>query len=139
MKLSVSLTISIHAPLRERPAPTPVSEVDGAVSIHAPLRERRILDNAGLKHKPISIFFTDTAPPALYTLSLLDALPTFHAPLRERRILDNAGFNHQPISIHAPLRERLWMLSHSRQKLNFNPRSLAGATRQNRAHGHKTI
>ena len=88
LAVGVKLTISIHAPLRERRSgncwPLPLS----IISIHAPLRERRSL--VQLKNSEIAI--------------------SIHAPLRERR------------SCVYP-----WTLL----RAYFNPRSLAGATRDN--------
>ena len=54
---------------------------------------------------------------------------SIHAPLRERPNAEIARINADTISIHAPLRERLVMLVLVIIVLiNFNPRSLAGAT-----------
>ena len=79
------------------------------ISIHAPSRERLRCTNHALQHLVISI----------------------HAPSRERLHLK---FNKQwgfDISIHAPSRERQDVLRHFVHiGRNFNPRSLAGATKR---------
>ncbi|WP_304104446.1 hypothetical protein, partial [Phascolarctobacterium succinatutens] len=54
---------------------------------------------------------------------------SIHAPLRERLHDHPQRQKYGVISIHAPLRERLSLISRSgKQTLDFNPRSLAGAT-----------
>ena len=55
-------------------------------------------------------------------------LISIHAPLRERLSTINSGLSVGKISIHAPLRERPTTPAPSNDAINFNPRSLAGAT-----------
>ena len=59
----VILKFQSTLPYGSDPAPTPLSDVDGAISIHAPLRERHI---------------NEAYNPAMFSISI-------HAPLRERR------------------------------------------------------
>ena len=78
------------------------------ISIHAPSRER---------HYELTL-----ACPAVEI--------SIHAPSRERPIIDRFDDYCYLISIHAPSRERLTRSSCiSTSTINFNPRSLAGATR----------
>ena len=57
-------------------------------------------------------------------------LISIHAPSRERLSTNTGTAAHVDISIHAPSRERrLIQLSFIKLFSNFNPRSLAGATR----------
>ena len=53
---------------------------------------------------------------------------SIHAPSRERRGCPACREGGRQISIHAPSRERLIFLESLWNMLNFNPRSLAGAT-----------
>ena len=77
------------------------------ISIHAPSRER---------HYELTL-----ACPAVEI--------SIHAPSRERPIIDRFDDYCYLISIHAPSRERLTRSSCiSTSTINFNPRSLAGAT-----------
>ena len=80
------------------------------ISIHAPSRER------------LPSFKTRTS---LFSISI-------HAPSRERRLLFRPGYQRNPISIHAPSRERQEFLLNRYNFHYFNPRSLAGATRESR-------
>ena len=54
---------------------------------------------------------------------------SIHAPLRERHNGYNRYCSILDISIHAPLRERLIAKLLNKALKDFNPRSLAGATR----------
>ena len=54
---------------------------------------------------------------------------SIHAPSRERPILTTFSPHSHNISIHAPSRERLILFLMNGFVTNFNPRSLAGATR----------
>ena len=54
---------------------------------------------------------------------------SIHAPLRERHLVQVLVVNVGTISIHAPLRERLPFCQQYHGRRDFNPRSLAGATR----------
>ena len=118
--------ISIHAPSRERPQRGPASawlphfnprSLAGAtdscfifslllrISIHAPSRERQLDADW---YKPTGVF-QSTLP----------------------RGSDRVGSSiplHGQISIHAPSRERPFVDRHFLASLNFNPRSLTGAT-----------
>ena len=121
-------TISIHAPLRERPQPSLADQTFAEISIHAPLRERL----------------------RLMLVVVLGTQISIHAPLRERPFLVSTVIPFIQISIHAPLRERPGYNLFRSPTLefqstlpcgsdlvtcvavsacnNFNPRSLAGAT-----------
>ena len=75
------------------------------ISIHAPLRER------------------PGTPKNSYLIELFQST----LPYGSDQLLP-AGFPPAPISIHAPLRERRNPQSCSKLSLDFNPRSLTGAT-----------
>ena len=77
-----------------------------AISIHAPSRERRFRHAAAAATQDISI----------------------HAPSRERRVTGLIFIMLECISIHAPSRERPQEEKSYSRFLDFNPRSLAGAT-----------
>ena len=101
-----NLSISIHAPSRERPAVFPI--VGRAKAFQSTLPRGSDL---------VLLMF-------VYPLTI-----SIHAPSRERRqaSTDNGSFGR--ISIHAPSRERLCKHSnYHRTPSDFNPRSLAGAT-----------
>ena len=80
----------------------------------------------------LCLIFQSTLPygsdPAV-NAEILRTSISIHAPLRERlHCLDNSISTLFNISIHAPLRERLAGQITIRYKINFNPRSLTGAT-----------
>ena len=78
--------ISIHAPLRERPAATYLGQFLFGISIHAPLRER--LTQSLLV--PCRVKFQSTLPYGSDKSQLKQNLPgsiSIHAPLRERHNL----------------------------------------------------
>ena len=120
-----------------------------AISIHAPLRERpwiTVLASAPLNFNPRSL---TGATKGLFLVSA-DAKISIHAPLRERRSISQLRQELQTafqstlpygsdykivdkkyvidISIHAPLRERRSLFFKNNSNVNFNPRSLTGAT-----------
>ena len=101
------LTISIHAPSRERRFNLMLVPTLLSISIHAPSRERQY-------------------PFIQHSFSLLISI---HAPSRERHRFYRQNHRDTSISIHAPSRERpLLRLNIVVISINFNPRSLAGAT-----------
>ena len=78
-------TISIHAPLRERPHLSPPTD-NSPISIHAPLRERR--GTTTLCQPPF--LFQSTLPCGSDYDKLYDAINhdiSIHAPLRERQLV----------------------------------------------------
>ena len=144
--------ISIHAPSRERPSPLIFCACANGISIHAPSRERLSLIYA----PGLLLAFQSTLPhgsdfnKSRYNIMYNDI--SIHAPSRERRYLtanQRAAFEFQStlphgsdyiigndrrraymISIHAPSRERPKFLGvWPESVINFNPRSLTGATR----------
>ena len=76
------------------------------ISIHAPSRERRCKHRHAYVPRQISI----------------------HAPSRERQTELKNILRITAISIHAPSRERRYRVNIHHAAMNFNPRSLAGAT-----------
>ena len=107
---AASLHISIHAPLRERP-----------VAHHRRQQKHNFNPRSltGATPLPISLFvilaFQSTLPHGSDQLHTIDG---------SRSI----------ISIHAPSRERHWRRRSYCSNRHFNPRSLAGATKQLPAH-----
>ena len=97
--------ISIHAPSRERPNFNKYKIFRIVISIHAPLRERRAP--------------TESTIPVVLFQSTLPCGSDAKAANRQAQVA---------ISIHAPLRERPGLYGTSGSVMNFNPRSLAGAT-----------
>ena len=103
---AAGISISIHAPLRERP--------------QANIR-RSVFDN----FNPRSL--TGATCLGLYLGSKKNI--SIHAPLRERPQPSLADQTYAEISIHAPLRERRSRVRKSTTNdRHFNPRSLTGAT-----------
>ena len=99
--------ISIHAPSRERPLSVKAPTISTTISIHAPSRERP----PALSIVAMALPFQSTLPHG----SDPQAVPIF---CRKRQI-----------SIHAPSRERPGVKALSTLGVvNFNPRSLTGAT-----------
>ena len=123
------MTISIHAPSRERQVALHFIANASRISIHAPSRERRYTYWRSKQILKISIH-----APSRERLRLFDFLGNFntisiHAPSRERPDADIKAAKASSISIHAPSRERRRYILHWRRRLSyFNPRSLAGAT-----------
>ena len=125
---SAALYISIHAPLRERLDAGADAARFGMISIHAPLRERHIWQIG----EKIDCGFQSTLPcgsdrNTLYVEYYVEI--SIHAPLRERH-----AYNAQPIAGNAfqstlPCGSDGLLLAFLRSLRNFNPRSLAGATR----------
>ena len=77
------------------------------ISIHAPSRERH---DEHIRWSPVTGI-------------------SIHAPSRERPLMPGCNVRSSLISIHAPSRERhADNVALYKQNLNFNPRSLAGAT-----------
>ena len=118
--------ISIHAPLRGRLLFYVVENGRTKISIHAPLRGRRSVPGC-----PLSARYFNPRPLAGATTACIHRS-------------SGASFQSTPpcggdffflrvpavfiISIHAPLRGRLLLPNGVRQRKNFNPRPLAGAT-----------
>ena len=101
------VTISIHAPSRERLAVYLDSSVLLAISIHAPSRER----HAGAGYSSMDLVFQSTLP---------------HGS--DRCYIAYTDI-FKAISIHAPSRERHSITPFIKSGgVNFNPRSLTGAT-----------
>ena len=99
-------TISIHAPLRERPKAALYLSQKTHISIHAPLRERLLLlflcRNRFLFQSTLP-YGSDPLPrPLVPTAKAI----SIHAPLRERLEKAPPIEPEMLISIHAPLRER---------------------------------
>ena len=146
--------ISIHAPSRERPAYqlrqcksngkfqstlprgsdseplVPYSPVT-AISIHAPSRERLGV----IAKMPVRTLFQSTLPrgsdTSVTSVTINQFRISIHAPSRERPVLQPVKVYTCVISIHAPSRERPPpCCCENRCCMNFNPRSLAGATQQ---------
>ena len=108
--------------------------IEVTISIHAPSRERRP------RCRLIPITYADFNPRSLAGATRgagsyqLDTPISIHAPSRERRVVQNEPRVVQNISIHAPSRERQESgNNHPESSKNFNPRSLAGATTMMRA------
>ena len=142
--------ISIHAPSRERrqvlfcrPAgrrhfnPRSLAGAtkmiigkayDGQISIHAPSRERRSLKMLKIYLALISIHAPSRERPQTSIKHIIKSHISIHAPSRERLFEQHNKKAKRQISIHAPSRERLSQASMAQLQLNFNPRSLAGAT-----------
>ena len=97
-----------------------------SISIHAPLRERPLAELSRLcptDFNPRSL----TGAIATNVVHHVANSISIHAPLRERTaILDSS--REMTISIHAPLRERTFAQIIISREGNFNPRSLTGAT-----------
>ncbi len=151
---STQISISIHAPSRERRC--------CSISIGIPHIFQSTLprgsDNPTRRPQPQERLFQSTLPRGsddIITLYLSLRRISIHAPSRERRtgcacihIADTfqstlprgsdlniiLGDYLVKISIHAPSRERLTGQITIRYKINFNPRSLAGATLSPSAH-----
>ena len=142
------IAISIHAPLRGRPAipyrpivdrvfqSTPPCGGDyfetirgpgRRISIHAPLRGRLFI-----KHRfPGHVQFQSTPPcggDVRSIMVLISSLISIHAPLRGRPAVWIDWQTFIKISIHAPLRGRRRRPGKSKGRHYFNPRPLAGAT-----------
>ena len=100
------MTISIHAPSRERLSLGRGRGSRGSISIHAPSRERR-------SYQVITINFNNFNPRSLTGATYLrydkdtDRLISIHAPSRERPASKPPTTPFAIISIHAPSRERL--------------------------------
>ena len=121
------------------------------ISIHAPLRERLVASSSEpkrLRFQSTLPYGSDASPSCTALCSdqafqstlphggdhVLDFLYdgqgsiSIHAPSRERpRTLQNQR-SYSSISIHAPLRERQKRHYELARRVNFNPRSLTGAT-----------
>ena len=152
---AVHRDISIHAPSRERQIVSKQYQTHKKISIHAPSRER----HEYRKYHANQQLFQSTLPrgsdmhfvarwQAVFVISI-------HAPSRERQLAawpicaSSRKFQSTLprgsdrfavalaciillISIHAPSRERHWRRGqYAPAVANFNPRSLAGATRKN--------
>ena len=145
------IIISIHASSRERPVLKRWLEKYKVISIHAPSRERPVLKRWLEKYKVISIHAPSRERLAAGVRRVMAVQVSIHAPSRERQLIAWHPAYRMDISIHAPSRERrrhhIKILSHTAFQstlprgsdpyvaltiwtyTNFNPRSLAGATR----------
>ena len=106
--------ISIHAPLRERPRECWRLQGFPDISIHAPLRERRVARQQARRPAKISI----------------------HAPLRERHYASGNSKKQGRFQSTLPCgsdRHRIYSFPAHQ---NFNPRSLAGATKRGPSYLH---
>ena len=99
------------------------------ISIHAPSRERllgAIVNVSVSDFNPRSLAgATDDAMAEIKSIDI-----SIHAPSRERPDTEDMRKIIIVISIHAPSRERLGQYPQEDKLYNFNPRSLAGATRR---------
>ena len=99
------------------------------ISIHAPSRERllgAIVNVSVSDFNPRSLAgATDDAMAEIKSIDI-----SIHAPSRERPDTEDMRKIIIVISIHAPSRERLGQYPLEDKLYNFNPRSLAGATRR---------
>ena len=141
--------ISIHAPLRGRPASLPPWAAPTRISIHAPLRGRR----TGLMRLDLTSKFQSTPPCGgdVSTLENREKATDFNPrPLAGATAVRRLDYRRPAISIHAPLRGRPGQLGIAPCKTRFqstppcggdaalaqipsiwqyfNPRPLAGAT-----------
>ena len=119
------------------------------ISIHAPSRERLSL----VVSVSVAALFQSTLPRGsdyMRFKTIYDTYISIHAPSRERPASEKLATTLPVISIHAPSRERLAFVTQSQRRrrfqstlprgsdavafswrtsiINFNPRSLAGAT-----------
>ena len=147
----IVLSISIHAPLRERLGAQHATGWVIIISIHAPLRERLCISP---RTRP-SMLFQSTLPCGSDKLVLSNSIASgrkfqstlpcgsdlrcgtcpkrakisIHAPSRERLTPAYRTSPQRGISIHAPSRERQELIYEQKFNPYFNPRSLTGATR----------
>ena len=121
--------ISIHAPSRERQSFNCYEPIIAKISIHAPSRERQNLLTKKLSNQRISIHAPSRERlPARYSFG---GAFIFQSTLPHGSDINalNEGIS-LAISIHAPSRERRNTSKQRSVEINFNPRSLAGATKQ---------
>ena len=125
---SVTVTISIHAPSRERPSYALALLLRGLISIHAPSRERR----EPIEGLTIGVSgFQSTLPHGsdssvcLFCARHTDFNPRSLTGATERQNVAPCVIY---ISIHAPSRERRKSKTCVLNNCYFNPRSLTGAT-----------
>ena len=131
-------TVSIHAPVRERPRK--LSSIKRRmVSIHAPVGERRNVFHATRSHNcfnsrshegatPISDKHTASTQVSIhapvkerlfYRRVYRNACDvSIHAPVRERRFGADA-FSAEGVSIHAPVKERRWIKDYEGYEIMF--------------------
>ena len=122
------MNISIHAPSRERPPYSPQHKKRILISIHAPSRERRMITKiptgCTTNFNPRSL--TGATP---YKLSMdLSKAISIHAPSRERLNLSEKEILEVVFQSTLPHGSDLKMLLFMAKAMNFNPRSLTGAT-----------
>ena len=106
----VAIKISIHAPSRERLSTIAVIPRPAGISIHAPSRERLV--SGYIRRR--------------------DALISIHAPSRERRSAPTFAISTLAFQSTLPHGSDIALISQLSFSLYFNPRSLTGATVQNK-------
>ena len=131
---SIALMISIHAPSRERHKYCFVDPLGDGISIHAPSRERQQINSQG----SAIVQFQSTLPRGSDNTDSISSVMTKVFQSTLPRGSDRFNLNHNlklhKISIHAPSRERQRLLSCPPiWRIDFNPRSLAGATQPQQA------
>ena len=123
--------ISIHAPLRERPRYSFSSWLRAAFQSTLPCGS----DSSTIRQSTTNDNFNPRSlagATQVFLFFVVTCSISIHAPLRERHITNKLLLVVFVISIHAPLRERP-TISHFAfvYGYDFNPRSLAGATKAN--------
>ena len=145
------LCISIHAPSRERPSPLIFCACANGISIHAPSRERRLFSvraahtlgfqstlPRGSDHIPLPALaaLVDFNPRSLAGATLPPLAPltvsliSIHAPSRERHVFQTFSDFVAVFQSTLPRGSDIIIRVQNKLRHNFNPRSLAGATRR---------
>ena len=130
--------ISIHAPMRGRPAHRPVGLANDFISIHAPMRGRL---SPVTGSSPVNIF--QSTPPCGGDIREIEVtkqtIISIHAPMRGRPSRDTGSGQGGQFQSTPPCGGDLEILAAGAVEQDFNPRPHAGATRIPHAFLHDSL